>query len=228
MEQEEQDGVGESEETFSFEDFDHVKEIASFPLELREKYGTTIEASCFGTEKLVHILQLENKIRFSMFKSTIKINNQNFVLDHETEQFLTCESPFGIAFQTFAGKKALNEYVKNQKEFIEPKEVSLGFDPMTQKQDTIQYVPILSTLKAILSHEEVLTYVQEQNVFNNFNFKIFKDCAAYRTNPFLNANPNILEICMYHDDFGIVNPLGNKIHTHKISAFYFMLGNLLF
>ena len=54
--------MGESEETFSFADFDHVKKIASFLLELREKYGTTTEASCFVSEKLVHILQLENKI----------------------------------------------------------------------------------------------------------------------------------------------------------------------
>ena len=137
MKQEEQNGVGESVETFSFADYDHVKEIASFLLKLGEKYGTTTEASCFVTEKIVHILQLENKIRFSMFKSSIERNNQNFVLHHVTEQILTCESPFGIAFQTFAGKKALNEHVKNQKEFIEPKEVSLGFDPMTQKQDTI-------------------------------------------------------------------------------------------
>ena len=44
----------------------------------------------------------------------------------------------------------------------------------------------------------------------------------------MNANPNILEICMYHDDFGMFNQLGNKTHKHKISAFYFVLGNLPF
>ena len=48
-----------------------------------------------------------------MFKSSIKKKSQNFVLDHETQQILTCENPFGIAFQTFAGKKAPNEYIKN-------------------------------------------------------------------------------------------------------------------
>ena len=114
MEQEEQYGVGETEETFSFADFYHVKEIASFPLELCKKDGVTTEALCFVSEKIVHILQLENKIQFSMFKFSIKRNNWNFVLDHETGQIFTCESPFGIAFQTFSGKKALNEYVKNQ------------------------------------------------------------------------------------------------------------------
>ena len=79
-----------------------------------------------------------------------------------------------------------------------------------------------------MSHEEVLTYVLEQNVSNNFNFKTFKDDTAYGTNPFLNTNPNIFEIFMYHDDFGNANALGKKTHKHKISAFYFVLGKLLF
>ena len=62
MKQEDQDEMGQSEETFSFANFDHVKEIASFLLELREKYGTTSEASYFNSEKIVHIGQLKNKI----------------------------------------------------------------------------------------------------------------------------------------------------------------------
>ena len=79
-----------------------------------------------------------------------------------------------------------------------------------------------------MSQKEFLTYVLEQHVSNNFNFKTFKDDAAYGTNPFLNTNPNIFEIFMYHDDFGIANALGKKTHKHKISAFYFVLGKLLF
>ena len=31
---------------------------------------------------------------------------------------------------------------------------------------------------------------------------------------------------MYHDDFGVSNPLGNKIKKYKTSAFYFVLGNI--
>ena len=30
---------------------------------------------------------------------------------------------------------------------------------------------------------------------------------------------------MYHDNFNIVNPLGNKTEKYKISAFYFVIGN---
>ena len=72
MKQEEQDGVSESEETFSFAYFDHFKEIAIFLLWLSKKYGTTTEASCFVSEKIVHNLQLEYKTLFTIFKSSIK------------------------------------------------------------------------------------------------------------------------------------------------------------
>ena len=39
----------------------------------------------------------------------------------------------------------------------------MGFDPVTQKEDTIQYVPTDSTLKAVLSHEDVLAHVYTEN-----------------------------------------------------------------
>ena len=34
-----------------------------------------------------------------------------------------------------------------------------------------------------------------------------------------------MQICLYHDDFNIVNPLGNKTQKYEVSAFYFVIGN---
>ena len=89
----------------SFSDFDHNQLIACFLLELREKYSATPEASCFVTEKVSHILQLENKARYVMFQESIRRNNPNFVIDHETKTLLTCKNPLSIAFKKFSGKK---------------------------------------------------------------------------------------------------------------------------
>ena len=36
----------------------------------------------------------------------------------------------------------------------------------------------------------------------------------------------MLEIVLYHDNFGIVNPLGKKAVEYKTLGFYFVLGNL--
>ena len=69
-------------------------------------------------------------------------NNPDIILDHASELILARESAVIKAFKKFSGKNNLNEFVKNQEYFIEPKQISLGFDPTTQKVDTIQYVPI--------------------------------------------------------------------------------------
>ena len=81
----------------------------------------------------------------------------------------------------------------------------------------------------VLAHtfqdEDVLAHTVQQNGNNNGVYRSFRDGAAYKNNFFLNATPNKLEFCIYHDDFSIVNPFGNKTHKHNISAFYFVLGN---
>ena len=35
-----------------------------------------------------------------------------------------------------------------------------------------------------------------------------------------------LEIILHYDDFNVVNPLGNKVSKYKLSAFYFVVGNI--
>ena len=38
----------------------------------------------------------------------------------------------------------------------------MGFDPVSQIEDSIQYAPIESTLRAILSHQDVLPHILQQ------------------------------------------------------------------
>ena len=38
----------------------------------------------------------------------------------------------------------------------------MGFDPVSQKEDSVQYVSIESTLRAILSLEDVLAHILKQ------------------------------------------------------------------
>ena len=132
---------------------------------------------------------------------------------------------FVKAFKKFSGKKNLNEFVKNQEYFIEPKQISLGFDPTTQKEDTIQHVPIHFTLNTVLRHKDVLAHVYAETSPQNGVIKTFRGSLAFKSNTFLNSREPVLEICLYHDDFSIVNPLGSKTHKHKISAYCLVLGN---
>ena len=83
----------------------------------------------------------------------------------------------------------------------------MDFDSVSQKEDNIQYVSRESTLRAILNYEDVLAHILQQNENNNGVYKLFRDGAACKINLFLNSTQNVLELCPYHDDFSIVNPL---------------------
>lgn len=50
----------------------------------------------------------------------------------------------------------------------------MGFDPVTQKEDTIQYVPTDSTLKAVLSHEDVLAQIHIEHASKNGVLKVLE------------------------------------------------------
>ena len=165
-----------------------------------------------------------------MIKEFLRRNHENFLLDYETSLITDCVSPFAYAFDKFKGQKSLDEFVQKQKFYVAPKQINIRFDEVSQKEDSIQYVPLLSTLDVILQHEDVLSEILADTNCNNNNLgnklKSFKDGTAYKENKLFSSDKNTLQICLYHDDFNIVNPLGNKTQKYKISAFYFVIGNL--
>ena len=80
----------------------------------------------------------------------------------------------------------------------------------------------------ILQHEDVLgelisNYKSDHAYLETF--KSFKDGRYFKENVLFQSNLNALQMCLYHDDFNIVNPLGNKREKYKVSAFYFVICN---
>ena len=69
---------------------------------------------------------------------------------------LQCKSQFVYALEKFSGKKSLSNFITKKEKFIEPVELNIGYDSIDNKPDTIQYVPVLSTLTRVLKHEDVL------------------------------------------------------------------------
>ena len=137
-------------------------------------------------------------------------------------------SDISNACSKFTGEKSLSEYVKRCDSFVEPLEICLGFNAEMQKADTIQYIPLYKTLNVLLSHEDALSEVlKSQEVTQHDNvLRTYHDGSAFKSNSLLNSEKKTLEIVWYHDDFGIVNPLGNKTVKYKTSGFYFVFGNL--
>ena len=183
---------------------------------MRGKYNTTTEATCFVSEQVSKILVLDGKIRNSMLKNSLN-RNGNFPLGYEPDMIMSSKSPFAQAFDKFAGKKKLDQYIMPRNVYVKPQEISIRFHSVKNKSDNIQYV---STLNAILQHEDILGEL-------NSNCEIWQmDGKYFKENILFQSNPNVLQICLYHDDFNIVNPLGNTTEKYKVSTFYFVIENL--
>jgi len=48
----------------------------------------------------------------------------------------------------------------------------------------------------------------------------FKDGISYKQHLFFQRYPHALRIQLYYDDVVVNNPLGSKVHPHKIGAFF--------
>ena len=157
--------------------------------------------------------------------------DDNFVQSYELGLTVRMVSPFVKACQKFTGQKSLSTYIKAKKCFVEPKELQVGFDPETGKADSVQYIPIFETLKILLNKSDIFAYhiAQQNSVTANFSLssddtlKSFQNGKVFYENRLLNSNKKTVELILYHDDFNVVNPLGNKTVKYKTSTFYFVL-----
>jgi len=128
--------------------------------------------------------------------------------------------------------------VKNIYNYIDPVEILLGFrlqqyfdrkeQTWMQKKvyETCQYVSIIETLKLIMSHSSMRNNTCSESYSSDDLLVSFKDGITYKEHPFFQRYPDALRIQLYYDDIVVNNPLGSKVHPHKIGAFYFIIQNL--
>lgn len=109
-----------------------------------------------------------------------------------------------------------------EKNYIEPLEI-----PLQSNKKTV-YIPLLESLELLLSHEDILAHVLQnnnatlgdQNVIDNFS------TGDKAKNSILFNEHNSLQIQLYFDDYTLTNPLASSSRKHKICGVYFQLGNI--
>lgn len=117
-------------------------------------------------------------------------------------------------------------FVKECTPYVEPVEYKLGNDSGDKKH--FVYVPFLKVLFNILqnqAHLEDVLIPKEHEAIVPKMYRSFRD-GKYMLRLKLLLGENFIEIVLYFDDFEVVNPLGTSKGMHKISAFYWTLGNL--
>ena len=200
--------------------------VANVLVELKKDFNSTTECTRYISEKMKEIIRLDREKLISEIKGSLARNQPTFKIDLETEALMSCESPFALSFGKFTGQKSLNNHVCSRESYIASKQISLGYDSVLNKDETMQYVPILDSLRGILKHEDVVSYVLNASGSEEGILSSYMDGSIYKSSPFFQRHPQALQIILYNDDFGVTDPLGNKVSKSKVSGFYFVLGNL--
>lgn len=93
------------------------------------------------------------------------------------------------------------------------------------RSDTFYHVPLLHTLKKMLTHPDVSNELncprQSSDLLSDFC-----DGSVYKQHPLFSSNPNALQIVGYFDELEICNPLGSYVSTHKLGCLFFTLANI--
>lgn len=77
-------------------------------------------------------------------------------------------------------------------------------------RETFQYVPILDTIKMILSNPLLRSEVENGHVSNDDIMRDFCDSQGYQGHPLFGRLKSALQINLFFDEVDVVNPLGSK------------------
>lgn len=105
---------------------------------------------------------------------------------------------------------------------VEPVQHVLGVNS-NGKEDTFLFIPISTVLKVQLEKLDIFYSFQRSS--EKASSEDFSDGKIFQGQPFF-GDPNVVRLHLYTDEFEVVNPLGSKRTVHKLTAFYFTIGNL--
>ncbi|KAJ8035843.1 Sterile alpha motif domain-containing protein 3 [Holothuria leucospilota] len=202
------------------------QDFALFVLGIREKHKLPASVTKSIIQEVSELMG--NNVRIGIMEIKEKLSNCGFTKATNPELFnfidAKCEKSSQV-FETFSTDYKETEFYKEHFGLVEPVEYVLGFS--SGKADSFVYVPLLETLKRLLGHGDILAEVFKPHCNSvGKRYEDFYDGEVFQNHPLFSLEPNALQVHLYYDDFGMVNPLRNKANSYKMAAFYFVLGNL--
>ena len=142
------------------------------------------------------------------------------------------EDPFSSVATTYRQDNVIKENFN----FVESEEVSVGYTACLQKKGTkrvlstitkcFHYVPLIKSLEQLLSHPKVLEMIDQPQKYRSGYLYDIIDGELMKSHPLFSARPSALQIIIYSDEIEICNPLGSHASKNKLLMFYYTLGNI--
>jgi hypothetical protein len=115
---------------------------------------------------------------------------------------------------------------------VPPKDILLGSKAVRKggriirKRSYGYIVPFLENIKAFLEMPEVWQEVETSHISPNGFLYDICDGTFMKQHHLFRRNKNALQIILNTDDIEIVNPIGSHTKKHKMTMFYYTLGNV--
>ncbi|XP_028417997.1 uncharacterized protein LOC114542721 [Dendronephthya gigantea] len=130
-----------------------------------------------------------------------------------------------------------SKYIKQNFSYVEPKEVTLGKKfvwkinsgkrLISEKSEKFVYIPILESIKQILSNKRISTILlKKPKCCQDGVLYDVHDGLLYQSDHYFDEHENTLCIVLYHDELEVCNPLGSNAGVHKLDMYYFTIANL--
>lgn len=130
-----------------------------------------------------------------------------------------------LAWSKLNSSDNLDKYLEGHLNYVKPVEIVLG-ESQNNKRETLQYVPVIETIRYLLQFQDVLNDVKGGHKSQDNVLRDICDGYLVRDHPLFSQDKDALQIIFYLDEVNFVNPLGNKVSQHKIYAFYMQLANV--
>jgi len=204
----------------------HVTLSAAYVLSLEAEHKMTVK----GVDAVVSSTSDLLASQFVNVKQQIlqKLENSGYDVPRDvlndvipTESFHGLESSF----------KRLKFY-KSFFGFVEPQEKYLGSSLTKRKGKVVScqqfgiIIPFVDSLKALLSMPEVWHHVQNPHTSHTQVMSDVCDGYIWQESDLFKRNPSALQIFLNTDDIEIVNPIGTHVKKHKLTMFYYTVGNI--
>jgi hypothetical protein len=224
-----------------------AKHVAMMKLKITE---------CYKLSKLVSYSILQDvQTMFDVYQKnlvdilTCRLHYLGIVVAEDTvlSEILSCDSLFQIIQNKFSTEHLFMKYLSDNMKLVSPVATSVNSSvpqpsvnmetEQTEKCDEAEtvsdlghdvlqfhYVPILDTIKNYLEQPDVWASCQQPQVnspvLNSFtDGSIWTGCECMHHSDFI-------RIHLYSDEVEICNPIGSRKTVHKLSTFYFLIGNI--
>ena len=99
---------------------------------------------------------------------------------------------------------------------------------LVEMQDSYQYVPILTSLKVLISDKTVYDEIQSvpERIHKNGLMEDFCDGAQFKSHPLFSVDMCALQIIAHYNEIELCNPLGAHVKKHKVGVVTYTLGNI--